>query len=459
MNTDMISKRVDYRMRQMEKECKAREKTLKNRKPANVVAAEDALRAIQEMDAWEGQTREQNLSGKSGPPIGTLSGEALQIIQERLDERAPWIERLRKIEIHVKVCKDIADETKEAIRRGDQYVNYSHITLKAGGPSIKDNEALLVAKGDGDGDVETRVNLRVLRVPKCGKCDACTVMDSKKLCEKRLEEQKKPAAAETKKIRAALKRKAEAEGRVFGVNNNNNSNGNGGVGGNDNNGEGGDNSKKRKLDGSFSHKSSDGDGGTNGDGNDASSSAAKQPPPQRKRPRITSQGNKRMAIPDEVFPEFCRHIGSHGTSNRTKMIHKFLDDYPDVSNRQVNIKFTEVTVKEPPKGLKLSIKKTGRAFHFYLRPRFYDKLPEEDRPEDWEMHMRKDQAAWQQEQAKIKADLDKTKPGVHPTKTGSVQKAKPLVRKDTSGDASTVASEGGGTGIIGWYREWRGDGR
>uniref|UniRef100_A0A7S4K713 Chromatin-remodeling complex ATPase chain n=1 Tax=Odontella aurita TaxID=265563 RepID=A0A7S4K713_9STRA len=46
MNQDMIGKRIDYRMRQMEKEVEAREKKLKSEKPANVVAAENAILAI-----------------------------------------------------------------------------------------------------------------------------------------------------------------------------------------------------------------------------------------------------------------------------------------------------------------------------------------------------------------------------------------------------------------------------
>jgi len=53
MKCDMIAKRCDYRIRQMEKELELREKKLKNEKPLNIIAAEKAIRSISEIEKWE----------------------------------------------------------------------------------------------------------------------------------------------------------------------------------------------------------------------------------------------------------------------------------------------------------------------------------------------------------------------------------------------------------------------
>jgi hypothetical protein len=120
MNTDMIAKRVDYRMRQMEKEYEAREKVLKNQRPANVVAAEKAIAAIREMEAWETEARNRLLQGEAPPPIGTLSDEAKQMIEEHKNDLEPLIDRLREIEVQVRGAKAIAEETRQAILRSEQ---------------------------------------------------------------------------------------------------------------------------------------------------------------------------------------------------------------------------------------------------------------------------------------------------------------------------------------------------
>jgi hypothetical protein len=50
-------------------------------------------------------------------------------------------------------------------------VNYSHITLKAGGP-----RAGLNRKGTGYGvDLEARINTAVLTIPECGECKVSRV--------------------------------------------------------------------------------------------------------------------------------------------------------------------------------------------------------------------------------------------------------------------------------------------
>jgi hypothetical protein len=128
----------------------------------------------------------------------------------------------------------------------------------------------------------------------------------------------------------------------------------------------------------------------------------------KKKPRITSQGNKRMSIPDELIPEFCRRIGAGGTAERMKVINKFVEDYPDVSVRQVTFKFSEVTTKDCPPGITPPEKKSGRAFQFYLRPRLYIHLPVEERPQDWERLMEEDEILWKkEEEERMKRDTEK----------------------------------------------------
>ncbi len=77
-------------------------------------------------------------------------------------------------------------------------------------------------------------------------------------------------------------------------------------------------------------------------------------------PRVTSLGNKRMSIPDEQFPEFCRRIGARGTGERMKLINAFVDENPEVSTRQVTIKFSEITTRKMPSWM--SEKPKGKAF-------------------------------------------------------------------------------------------------
>ena len=125
--------------------------------------------------------------------------------------------------------------------------------------------------------------------------------------------------------------------------------------------------------------------------------------------RVTSQGNKRMAIPDEHFPEFCRRIGANGTGERMKLINQFAEEHPTVSVRQVTLKLGEITTKDMPPCVKPPEKKQGRAFMFYLRPRFYKHLPADERPEGWERYAELDERAWEAErQAKKKGGLTPT---------------------------------------------------
>jgi hypothetical protein len=163
------------------------------------------------------------------------------------------------------------------------------------------------------------------------------------------------------------------------------------------------NSKKRKV------EPKDGD---------SSSKKAKAVPPSKKksqkmmmtangmRPRVTSQGNKRMSIPDEAFPEFCRRIGPFGTGERMKLINQFAEDYPETSIRQVTLKLGEITCKEPPACVDMTGRKV-RAFMFYLRPRFYKYLYPKDRPDNWEQFAALDDTLWEMEKEQKRLKKEK----------------------------------------------------
>lgn len=217
-----------------------------------------------------------------------------------------------------------------------------------------------------NGEIEARINLPVLAVPECGQCRNCTATTkARKLCEKRLEVRKKLVAMETSKIYA------ESKGKK---------------------------GKKRKLERERTKQF------PNPKKPKVAPAPKKKIPKMMKtangqvKPRVTSQGNKRMAIPDDVFPEFCRRIGAQGTGERMKLITQFAEEHPTVSVRQVTLKLGEITTKEMPACVKPSDKKTGRAFMFYLRPRFYKYLPPDERPEGWEKYAEMDEKAWQSEQ-------------------------------------------------------------
>jgi hypothetical protein len=381
MNTDMIAKRVDYRMRQMEKECEAREKTLKNLKPANVIAAEKAIESIREMEDWENNARGEQLRGLDLPPLTGLSDEARQNIRERQDERKAMVDRLREIEIQVRSCKDLAEETREAIVRGDQYVNYSHITLKAGGPNSKDGGHLSITKGENGEDIEARINRKVLSTPECGVCPSCKDRRVRTLCDARLKVRNDLLTIEAKKNKGSKKRSREptAPKPASGL-------------------------TSPKPDVPTAPTAPTGSSTAVGGGG-ASSSGKKSPSGLKKKPRVTSQGNKRMSIPAELFPNFCRRIGAVGTAQRMKLINKFVEDYPDISVRQVTMKFTDITTKDCPPGITPPEKKSGRAFQFYLRPKFYKYLsPEDKKPENWETLMAEDAVLFAKEQVEKKTE-------------------------------------------------------
>jgi hypothetical protein len=166
MNIDAIAKRCDYRMRQMEKELEVREKKLSAMKPPAVAEAEEALAAIKSLEAWESEAKMMQLQGEPAPPIESFVKKGVGTLNDYLQERQECIDRLREIETQVRGCQVLAEETKERIYAGDQYVNYSHITLKAGGPRAGLNKS---GKGYGV-ELEERINATVLQIPECGEC-------------------------------------------------------------------------------------------------------------------------------------------------------------------------------------------------------------------------------------------------------------------------------------------------
>jgi hypothetical protein len=235
-----------------------------------------------------------------------------------------------------------------------------------------------------NGEIEARINLPVLAIPECGQCQNCTEKSTApKLCEKRMEVRLKLVAQEKATVLAekGKKGKKRKHDKVTQF----------------------PNPKKTKASPS----------------SPAPSLAAESESKKKKatkmmktangqvKPRVTSQGNKRMSIPEEHFPDFCRRIGANGTGQRMNLINKFSEENPTVSVRQVTIRFGEVTTKDRPACIKPvenkdKEKKVGRAFTFYLRPRFYHYLPPDERPENWETYAAMDEKAWEDEQTNRK---------------------------------------------------------
>lgn len=409
MTVQAIAKRCDYRMRQMEKELEAREKNLKNMKPANVIAAQRAIDAIKEMDLWDMQAREAELEGEEPTATANLSDEARPIMEERFKDRSTSISRLREIEVQVARCLSLADDTREAISNGAQYVNYSNITLKAGGPALigKDEKTGQTVK-DGV-SIEARINATVLQVPACRQCASC-VSSNTKLCLERLKIRTRLIDAENEKLMSKDKKK----------------------------------SKKRKA-GEASPKRSPTKPST------SQSSDRKRPkklmmknPDGQLKPRVTSQGNKRMSIPDELFPDFCQRIGAQGTCSRMKLINRFVEDNPTISVRQVTMRLAEVCTRDRPDCIEATDRKGGRAFLFYLRPCFYKHLPEAQRPVDWEAYATPDEVLWEEEQNKSKQSACSSPTGsnVSNGNEGSDKKAPPATANTDDGADGNGENDG-----------------
>lgn len=288
-------------------------------------------------------------------------------MDERLQERQTLIDRLREIEMQVRGCNKLADETKKSILRGDQYVNYSTITLKSGGLHALGNrnsdEVLIMGT-----ELEAKINSQILQVPLCGKCSACIDKKSRKLCIKRQELRNKLINEYEAKLNESYPKVKQGKEKKEAP-------------------------KKRTREVSFSLK--------------AKSPVKKEGESVKKKiPRIftgssivraNSLGNKRMSVPDELLPELCSKIGANGTRERMKTINDFVMAHPTTSIRQVTMKFSEITTKDLPKCVPQPDKAKGRAIHFFLRPRLYRLLPQDARPNNWEKYTEEDDLLWKEE--------------------------------------------------------------
>ncbi|KAL3919052.1 MAG: hypothetical protein SGILL_003948 [Bacillariaceae sp.] len=389
MNANMMMKRADYRIRQVERELEAREKAIKNSRPANVVAAQKALDAIKAIEDYDMDSRTKELQGQGAVAISYVRADAAQVLQDRLKEREQSIRRLREIEGQVSRCHLLAEETRQSIIRGDQYVNFSNITLKGGTTfTTAGGEYTFEVLPDLEsGAIEGRLNQPVLKIPECGQCANCVNKSSGMLCVKRLEKRKNLIITETRKALKARGRPTTnikpgmmtTTGVVPIAASSNGS---------------GKPSKKRKNDAKSPASAKKSKAGEK-------SSVKMVKTPNGMKARVTSQGNKRMAIPEEAFPDFCRRIGAHGTGERKKVIQEFANEHPTTSVRQVTLKLGEITQKDPPPCVDMTGRKV-RAFMFYLRPKFYKFLPPDERPKDWETYAAEDEIKWVQEKEQAK---------------------------------------------------------
>ena len=377
MNNDAITKRVDYRMRQMERELEAREKKMKNVKPPTVLAAEESVRAILEMETWEDRAYEVELKGLDPPPVVLLSEDAKSNLSERMRDRQVVIERFREVEIQLRGCKELAAKTHESIMRNDQYVNYSNITLKCGGQHITENGSLT----DLDGiDMEAYVNKAVLAVPECGECKSCTDRKTRKLCVERNKVREEKIKEFNVKLREWVKNGAKRTKTL----------------------------EKDKKDGTrqyWPRKRGSDSFGKPSTVKEKGTSVFKR----RISPPGNPLGNKKMAVPIELLPDLCRKISADGTRKRMQTIQDFSKEHPTVSIRQVTFKFAEVTTKDRPPCIAKTEKPKGkgRAFIFFLRPKFYSLLPENERPEDWERYWKEDEILFLEESRKVKEEKAK----------------------------------------------------
>ena len=235
-----------------------------------------------------------------------------------------------------------------------QYVNYSNINLKAEGYLSQ--------------IVEEEISTRILKVPECGQCEHCTNEQSFKLCVQR------------QKVRDALLVEAEKKYAHTAWKSSSNNND-----GKENKTKAG--GKKRAIDsisggdaktGSTKKKSKSafaGLGKAHGSGG-------------------SRLGSKPMAVPDEVIPDICQRISAYGTDKRMKIIEDFIKQYPDISNRQLQIKIAEIATRTRPDCVPEPKRREGpgRAVYYYLRPRFYHLLPVSERPAQWEKFAEIDKA-------------------------------------------------------------------
>ncbi|KAL7522328.1 hypothetical protein ACHAWX_007021 [Stephanocyclus meneghinianus] len=363
MNTDAIAKRCDYRMRQMEKELEVREKKLSSMKPPAVAEAEVALEAIRNMEAWESEARMLQLQGEIPPPIESFvkNVKGLGTLSEFIKERQLCIDKLREVETQLRGCRLMAEEAKESILRGDQGINYSHITLKAGGP-----RAALNKSGAGYGvDLEARINSSVLAIPECGECKYCLNPSGPMLCANRRSVRQE--MIEEEMLRLPAPKPLSYDECLIDAENL---------------------PKERKKPGRRKGwKQAVAESSSIWGASSTSTKSVKGP----------GKGSIPQLIPDALIPELCRRITANGTRMRDDIIKQFTKDHPEASIRQCLIKFMELTTKYKPDCVPEPEKVAGRAWIYFLRPRFYHFLDEENRPDGWEAAAEEDEANYAKE--------------------------------------------------------------
>jgi len=121
--------------------------------------------------------------------------------------------------------------------------------------------------------------------------------------------------------------------------------------------------------------------------------------PGYKKSKGVSKGSIPMALPDHLLPELASLITANGTNQRMDVINEFIKSHPETSARQTTIKFTELTTKDRPSCIAPPPKKIGkgRSIMFYVRPRYYHMLPEEERPFNYEDATQADEVLWLEE--------------------------------------------------------------
>ena len=456
MNIDAISKRCDYRLRQMEKELETREKKI-NVKPPAVVEAESTLEAIRQMEVYESDKRLMEMQGQPAPPIQAYVSNGLEQFEDCLRDQQECIDSLREIETQIRGCTVLAEETKECINRGDQYVNYSHIVLKGGGSRGGLND-------DGRGwgvSLEERINASVLTIPECGACMFCVDPSTNRICIQRRyvrdilvqEEMAKVPIAAPVPSSESKSSKAKSLGPSA-------------------------SSKVRKKPGPKPGSKKSGPkpkkARTTSPKPDAQRSEsqlasldpmdvdqldpASQPPQkEKKKPgpkpkKVESKGDSekrksggfKMSVPEELLPEFAKLIGVDGTNMRNDIINDFTASHPNTSARQVTIKFAEMATKNRPETAKEAPKQggRGRAVWYYLRPIFYYLLDESERPEGWEEAVRVDKALYEKELAeKERANAEKKLKAAQKAKEGGMTAMTSSAANTDDEVASTVFSK------------------
>ena len=377
----------------MEKELEVREKKLSAMKTPAVIEAEAALEAIRNMESWESEARMLEMQGGMVPPVSSFVKTGLGTLGEYVKEKHACINRLREVETQLRGCRLLAEEAKLSILQGEQGINLNHISLKNGGPRA----GLKSSKGYGV-ELEERINSSVLRIPECGECQVSgffflasqfIIAHSTELyihpqyC---LNENFAQLCANRRRVRHTMIQQEmltlpTPEPLQF---------------------------EESLIDVDHLPKERKKPGRRKGWSKAMAESGSKS--------KGHGKGSVAQVIPAALIPELCRKITANGTRLRDEIIKQFTSDHPEASIRQCLIKFQELTTKYKPDCVPQPEKASGRAWVFFLRPRFYHLLEESERPNGWEAAAAVDEELYAkecvekaaEEQQKSNLDLNKT---------------------------------------------------